>query len=455
MNFLAEFFKGKLRPNDYRIAFSLFIAMFINSMMTLCLSLYLWSTEGVSWGMAFFYVYFTLGVMARPFAWDSELDPPERNIYIISLVMFYIWGLADFLIRFDFKPKICTGWNNFLVWYVMFIPFALNTLTGIFNWYDRNMEMDLFTKIWVYGGMVNGLIVMALCYVYNSYASGSIILGFLIILGYVIIVVRIYVANNRFLPKIFAIINFIVVSCAGLSVFIISLAVDGFNEFVGFSISYGIFICLILFVGLRAFLDDIWNSEEEPIYFSPSIFPVFKYITKKNDIKLNNYPSFLILVFLFLSMAWSIMCAVWVTSFEIGIGVTCLVEVIFIIFLLYVASFTPELLEDVMPNIDQLILKRAWLEAKNDYVTTKRIETPDSMVTYEEISIKWDQLENHIKNLRVKPEYAQEAANLDYEWNDYDIDSTMVGECRKQLYEFQNERNSCFFDEISLIIQFQ
>ena len=31
----------------------------------------------------------------------------------------------------------------------------------------------------------------------------------------------------------------------------------------------------------------------------------------------------------------------------------------------------------------------------------------------------------------------------------------MVGECRKQLYEFQNERNSCFFDEISLIIQLQ
>ena len=68
MNFLAAFFKGKLRPNDYRIAFSLFIAMFINPMMTLCLSLYLWSTEGVSWGMVFFYVYFTLGVMARPFA---------------------------------------------------------------------------------------------------------------------------------------------------------------------------------------------------------------------------------------------------------------------------------------------------------------------------------------------------------------------------------------------------
>lgn len=68
MGFLKAFFTGKLRSNDYRIALSLFIAVFINSMMTLCLSLVLWSTEGVSWGMAFFYVYFTLGVMARPFA---------------------------------------------------------------------------------------------------------------------------------------------------------------------------------------------------------------------------------------------------------------------------------------------------------------------------------------------------------------------------------------------------
>ena len=80
-------------------------------------------------------------------------------------------------------------------------------------------------------------------------------------------------------------------------------------------------------------------------------------------------------------------------------------------------------MEDVKPNIDQLILKRAWLEAKNDYVTTKRIETPDSMVTYEEILIKWDQLENHIKILTIKPWYAQEVTSLDYKWNDYEIDS--------------------------------
>ena len=66
------------------------------------------------------------------------------------------------------------------------------------------------------------------------------------------------------------------------------------------------------------------------------------------------------------------MCAVLMTSFKIGIGMTCLVEVIFIIFLLYVASFTLELLEDAKPNIDQLILKRAWLKSKNDYVTSKR-----------------------------------------------------------------------------------
>ena len=84
-------------------------------------------------GNGIFYVYFTLGVMARPFAWDSELDPPERNIYIITLVTFFIWELIDFLIRFDFKPKSSTGGNNFLVWYVMFIPFALNTFTEIYK----------------------------------------------------------------------------------------------------------------------------------------------------------------------------------------------------------------------------------------------------------------------------------------------------------------------------------
>lgn len=77
------------------------------------------------------------------------------------------------------------------------------------------------------------------------------------------------------------------------------------------------------------------------------------------------------------------------------------------------------------------------------------------MVTYEEICIKIDMLEIHIKNLKNKPGYAMEAANLDYDWNDYDIDPSSLNECRKQLYQFQNEKTSCFFDEISLIIQFQ
>lgn len=61
--------------------------------------------------------------------------------------MFYIWGLADFLIRFDFKADKNNGGDNFLVWYVMFIPFALNTMTGIYKWYDRDLVMDMFARI--------------------------------------------------------------------------------------------------------------------------------------------------------------------------------------------------------------------------------------------------------------------------------------------------------------------
>lgn len=68
MGIFKAFFTGNLRSNDYRIVISVIIAIFLTLMMTLCLSLVLWSTEGVSWGMAFLYVYFTLGIMARPFA---------------------------------------------------------------------------------------------------------------------------------------------------------------------------------------------------------------------------------------------------------------------------------------------------------------------------------------------------------------------------------------------------
>lgn len=214
-----------------------------------------------------------------------------------------------------------------------------------------------------------------------------------------------------------------------LIAFIISLASDLINEFTGWSISYAIVGFSILIYGLSDLVSDLVNADEEPIYFSPWVFPVFKYIPKKNDIVMKNQPAALVMVFFFMLLAWAIQCSVWITPFTSGIAVTCLAEVLFLIFVLYLISFTPVLLEDVRPSIDQLIIKRAWLEAKSDYVTTKHIQDPEAMITFSEICQKRNDILNHIKRMRKDPTFTHDA-RVSYSWNTRHIDATSLRKCK-------------------------
>lgn len=313
--------------------------------------------------------------------------------------------------------------------------------------------MDQFVKITLVASLIFGVALIVCCFVFIGPITGlifSLIVGLTI---YASIVIMIYYKMGGYLPIGWVISNVIIMSLAAISVFIIAVSWEDFNTFTGWSISYGIITAMIFIYGALATFKDLSNAETEPVYISPWIFPIFKYVAKKHDIEIRNGPVTIVLFSILLALGWSFQCSVWVTPTTTGIAVSCLCEVFFVVLILYLAAFSPVMLGDVKMSLDQLIVKRSWLEAKDDYVKAKSIETPESMITFLEIAEQREAVLSHLTKIRKDSNFAQKGD--DYPWNAKGVNPCSIHSLRNYMFELEIEQTGIYLDEVSIIVQFE
>jgi hypothetical protein len=451
-NFFVAFITGRLRPHDYHILLSFFAAIFLYIIMGLVICLVKDNTSGISWGVAFIHCTLVFGMMARPLACDAELSVFEAIVYIFAYLMFEIWAYLDFWFRFDFEADDNDDGAKFLVWYIQLIPICTMMSTSLYKWYDHDWKFSKFVLITIIFGSLLMVAMIVFCYIFIGPISGSVVLGILAAIIYGGVLLQIYVKNDNYLPWVWKIINLVVLLLCALATFVVSLAVDGINVFLGFSVSYGIVVLLILLYAGSDMYNDLLHLDTEPLYFSPWIVPAYKYNAKKKDLMERSEPALLILLSLLLALGWSLGCAVWVTPYYAGISVSCLVEVLIIIFVLFLISLTPGLMQEAECRIDQLLIKQAWLESKDDYVKTKNISTADSMTTFSELAVRITQLRKHIKDL-AKGNAVD--VRVKCEWNAHEIDQASITQCRRYLYKLEQDKTDTYQDELGLIVQFE
>jgi hypothetical protein len=411
------------------------------------------SIEGITWTVAFVYVFTTLGALTRPFECDNGLKPYEIIGFVGSIILHLVWSLIDFGVRFDFEADTDNHGNLYVIWYFLGLPFVVVFLTCLYKWYDKKWKMDQFVKITLGVLLLFGFCEIVLCFILIGPITGVLFSIIVAVIIYVTLAIYVYYKKGGYLPFGWVIANMVALSLAAFSIFIIALSWNDFNTFVGWSISYGIIVLMIFLYGAVQLGRDIMKAEIEPIYFSPWVFPIFKYTIKKNDIELRNGPVALILLCILLTLCWSFQLSVWVDSVTAGIAVSCLCEVILIIFVFYLSSFTAVMLGNVKLNLDQILIKRSWLEAKNDYVQAKSIDTPESMVTYVEIANRRDTIVTHLDQVKKDSNFAKK--DTVYAWNTKGINATSITSLRKCLFDIEIEKTHIYHDEISLIVQFE
>lgn len=156
---------------------------------------------------------------------------------------------------------------------------------------------------------------------------------------------------------------------------ILSLIIDSFNKFLGFSVSFGIVVAILLTYSIVEIWRDNKNSAKKPIYYSPWIFPIYRYNPSAEDIEPHNRHALALVMGLLLCMVWSILCSIWIQPYYIGISITCLVEVLMVTAILFLVSATPLQLQIVQEHKDDVLLKGAWIDAKEKYCSGRNIES--------------------------------------------------------------------------------
>lgn len=107
----------------------------------------------------------------------------------------------------------------------------------------------------------------------RSIGLGGGLFGFFFLLYYGLGMYQVYVNNNHSVPAKFINISAIILAAVCFIALILSLAIDGFNDFLGFSITYLILNLLVFVYGYRQIQMDLLNRDEEPLFASPWIFP--------------------------------------------------------------------------------------------------------------------------------------------------------------------------------------
>jgi len=154
--------------------------------------------------------------------------------------------------------------------------------------------------------------MLVIAYIYMTYVQGVIVSVVIIMAAYAIFQVWIYVKNEFFMPNSWALVNILIGLTIMVSSIVVSFFVDEFRVFTGFSIAVWVLAALLLVYAFAEIISDLWKIEKNPIFFSPWVFPIYIYNSKKNDVESHNRPSVCLITGLLILILWSVLASVWV-----------------------------------------------------------------------------------------------------------------------------------------------
>lgn len=137
------------------------------------------------------------------------------------------------------------------------------------------------------------------------------------------------------MPNLWAGINIFIVVCIIVAATVVSLIVDGFEVFVGVSISTWVFAGLLLVYAASELLSDLKNMEKKPVFYSPWVFPVYIYNPKKNDVESKNGPAIALVCGFLVLITWSVIASVWIYPHNVGVSLSILFEHVLVICLFH------------------------------------------------------------------------------------------------------------------------
>ena len=217
------------------------------------------------------------------------------------------------------------------------------------------------------------------------------------VLAYIAFQVIIYLKNDNYMPRLWFLINLALLTAAIIASFVASGFVGELSNFIGFSISTWLLSLLLLVFGFGRVYYDIRSMRTRPVFFSPWVFPIYRFNPDKQDVQPNNLPAGSILGAFLLMIMWGVLATAWIKPGDLGVSISILFEHLLLMAVIYLVQVSHLQLHKLRAYIDNKIIRRAWIEAKQTYVNNRNAFNRDELVTYEELLKRKDIFRNKMR----------------------------------------------------------
>jgi len=197
---------------------------------------------------------------------------------------------------------------------------------------------------------------------------------------------------------------------------------------------------------------------KNPTFYSPWLFPIYKYDPNINSLQKNNFQGIISLLAIFFFWLWSIAVIIWVKPVSLGICIGCLVEMIAMLYFVYLTTESTNLLTEALSREDLVIkaAKKSWLQARNSYLKSKCVTKIGNLVGFSEYVKEVQVLRSFIEKAKanVKQRNVQKI-NPDPESLKKNVETQDLKELYSQLDIKIKAENDAFEDEVRLLIHFE
>ena len=437
MSVLQAFLDGYLLPADYRTLAASSLLVHLLLLFGVVVS----AVEEPSYaGNVIWIAGFVLIFSIVPCIKLFYVFKMERGMLIslgFSWLLMWIGGFVMFVDVYDSDPNLEESLVIFM--WMWLYPAYLGLAVALLYWKDNDWQwtntIDKVVK-------VAGFFIFQ--HVWMQFGFGGFIVGFsfsfALGLGlFMLMLAKQYAANDRYLPPRFQRLGDRVIKSVWFGCWAMAIFNPG-NFFYWSSLA---FLAAVIKLSVTAAGIYFSRDPDTLFFFSPYIFPCFSFNPATNDVVSENHLFTCIYGAMAVCEMWGIFCAVFISPTSVGVGITCLVLVVFMCFTAMLASDTPVRMGQATKFVDEAMFLESGAAARTMFTDRRK-----------KLKIKCQEYVDRDRQLkREELEFeAMSTGKRRHITDDEDLDEIEVVEKRKTAaelaIELDNARFQCGWTEL-------
>jgi hypothetical protein len=331
---------------------------------------------GLVYSIPFPYVAICLLIASSVIYQSRTFDTKELAYWALINVAYLACGVIYFVYEFDLNEfsfakvgakeqsaevlKQQKAANFFLI-YILATPAFVYALVLLMRVIDRGFT-EFGPKFKTFVGILVFYIVLILvsCFLFVNWKDGLIFLGALVFMAYVAANFGLYFKTGGFLPVILKRVNRFFILCIVLASSVVSIFNEDLTTYLGVGLSGSVTLFFLWFYAVFHFARDFINIAKQPVFYSGSLFPVFKFNSKKNIVEEHYSPLVAWIIGLFLILIFGFYTNYSLQPVWFGAVLTIGIQLLVLMSVIYLRSLTLEAAKSAMGFITPEVAKSAW-----------------------------------------------------------------------------------------------